>query len=94
MNADHALQEKAAVERGVEPFRQALSNQGLTLERGKTTILQINVGLLCNQSCRHCHLSAGPGRKENMDSKTAEDVIAYAKRSCFEAIDITGGAPD
>jgi len=94
MNADHALRAMGTVERGVEPFRQTISKQGLTLERGKTTILQINVGLLCNQSCRHCHLSAGPGRKENMDSKTAEEVIAYAKRSSFEAIDITGGAPE
>jgi radical SAM/Cys-rich protein len=94
MNADYALKEIGAVERAVEPFSQTLSRQGLSLERGKTTILQINVGLLCNQSCRHCHLKAGPGRKENMDSKTAEDVIAYAKRSSFEAIDITGGAPE
>jgi radical SAM/Cys-rich protein len=94
MDADHALQEIGTVERTVEPFRQTLFRHGLSLERGKTTTLQINVGLLCNQICRHCHLSAGPNRKENMDSGTADAVIAYAKRSCFEAIDITGGAPE
>lgn len=94
MNADYALQEIGSVERTPEPFRQTLFRHGLNLARGKTTTLQINVGLLCNQSCRHCHLSAGPGRKEIMDSETADAVIAYARRSGFEAIDITGGAPE
>jgi len=94
MNADYALQKIGSVEKTVEPFRQTLFRHGLNLARGKTTTLQINVGLLCNQSCRHCHLRAGPGRKENMDTETADTVIAYAKRSRFEAIDITGGAPE
>jgi radical SAM/Cys-rich protein len=78
----------------VEPFRQTLSRHGLKLERGQTTTLQINVGLICNQTCRHCHLSAGPGRKENMDLETADQVVDYAQRSSFEIIDITGGAPE
>ncbi|MBU4001094.1 MAG: arsenosugar biosynthesis radical SAM protein ArsS [Proteobacteria bacterium] len=77
-----------------ETFRQTLANHGLVLSRKKTTALQVNVGLLCNQRCRHCHLSAGPDRKENMDSETMDDIIAYADRSRFEAIDITGGAPE
>jgi radical SAM/Cys-rich protein len=94
MNADNVLQERAGAEKSLEPFRQTLLRHGLCLERDKTTILQINVGLRCNQVCRHCHLSAGPGQKENMDSETAEAVIAYAARSEFEAIDITGGAPE
>ena len=78
----------------IEPFNLTLSKHGLKLTRGKTTTLQINVGFLCNQTCRHCHLSAGPGRKENMDSETVEDVVSYAQRSHFEVIDITGGAPE
>jgi radical SAM/Cys-rich protein len=94
MNADNVLQERAGAEKSLEPFRQTLLRHGLCLERDKTTILQINVGLRCNQVCRHCHLSAGPGQKENMDSETAEAVIGYAARSGFEAIDITGGAPE
>jgi radical SAM/Cys-rich protein len=94
MDAENVLQETAAAEKGVEPFRQTLLRHGLRLERVKTTILQINVGLRCNQICRHCHLGAGPGRKENMDSETADAVIAYAGRSAFEAVDITGGAPE
>lgn len=94
MNVDYALQGSSVPEIIPEPFRQTLSQHGLGLERGKTTTLQINVGFLCNQSCRHCHLSAGPGRKESMNSVTAAAVIAYAARNCFDAIDITGGAPE
>lgn len=84
--------EKRAVT--IEPFRETLSRHGLRLERGRTTTLQINVGLFCNQTCRHCHLSAGPGRNENMDLEIADQVVDYAQRSSFELIDITGGAPE
>jgi len=78
----------------IDPFRQTLAKHGLTLERDQTTTLQVNVGLLCNQTCLHCHLSAGPGRKENMNSKTLDQIVDYAGRSSFEIIDITGGAPE
>lgn len=94
MNPGQALQEIGAAERPLDPFRQTLARQALKLERGRTTTLQINVGLLCNQSCRHCHLGAGPDRQENMSTETAEEVIAYAERSGFDVIDITGGAPE
>ena len=78
----------------IEPFGQILAKHGLTLERAHTTTLQVNVGLLCNQTCLHCHLSAGPGRKENMNSKTLDQIVDYAGRSSFAVIDITGGAPE
>jgi len=78
----------------VEPFRLTLSKHGLKMVRGDTSTLQINVGFLCNQACRHCHLSAGPGRKENMNMETANQVVDYASRSSFGTIDITGGAPE
>ena len=94
MNPELALQEMGAEERPLETFRQTLAKQALKLERGKTSTLQINVGLLCNQSCRHCHLDAGPHRPENMSAQTAQEVIAYAERSRFDVIDITGGAPE
>jgi len=84
--------EKKAVT--IEPFRQTLAKHGLTLERAQTTTLQVNMGLLCNQTCLHCHLNASPGRKENMNSKTLDQVVDYAGRSSFEVIDITGGAPE
>jgi radical SAM/Cys-rich protein len=94
MNGELALQESGLAERSIEPFCEILSKQGLRLERGDTTTLQVNVGLVCNQQCRHCHLAAGPGRKENMSAETAGDVIAYAERGRFQIIDITGGAPE
>jgi radical SAM/Cys-rich protein len=78
----------------IEPFNQTLCKHGLKLHRAKTTTLQINVGLLCDRVCRHCHLSAGPGRKENMDPDTVDEVVSYANRSGFETVDITGGAPE
>ncbi len=64
------------------------------LFRDKTTLLQINTGLLCNQVCKHCHLSAGPAKKELMDRKTVDGIAAFARRNTFSTIDITGGAPE
>ncbi|MFH2218693.1 MAG: arsenosugar biosynthesis radical SAM (seleno)protein ArsS [Pseudomonadota bacterium] len=79
---------------GIPPFSLNLSKRGLKLNRDKTRILQVNLGFLCNQACRHCHLNAGPARKENMESGIVDEVIDYARRSRFETIDITGGAPE
>jgi radical SAM/Cys-rich protein len=78
----------------IEPFRQALAHHGIELNRGKTTTLQVNVGLVCNQACRHCHLEAGPDRLEVMDARTMDAVVACAERFRFQVIDITGGAPE
>ncbi len=81
-------------EESVNAFDKALIQNKLVLKREKTTTCQINVGYLCNLSCQHCHLTAGPDRKENMTKKTAEQVILYAQRSKFDTIDLTGGAPE
>ena len=78
----------------VEPFGQTLAKHGLSLTRENTTTLQINVGLLCNQTCRHCHLQAGPNSEEVMNRETVDQVVELAQRFRFEAIDITGGAPE
>ena len=78
----------------LEGFRENLANNGLVLARDHCTTLQVNVGLLCNQLCKHCHLEAGPYRKEIMSGKTVEQVIDLAERFHFETIDITGGAPE
>jgi radical SAM/Cys-rich protein len=75
-------------------FERELGSRGLNLERGRTQTLQINVGLLCDLVCRHCHLSAGPGRREVMSRDTMDEVIAYAQRASFQLVDITGGAPE
>ncbi len=78
----------------VESFRATLATHGLKLERANPTTLQINVGLLCNQICRHCHLEAGPTRKELMDERTIEAIVSFANRFRFQTIDLTGGAPE
>lgn len=82
-------------ENKIKPFRETLKSRDLELKRGKTATLQINVGLLCNQACRHCHLDAGPNRREEMmDRKTMDDVASYARLCRFEMADVTGGAPE
>jgi radical SAM/Cys-rich protein len=75
-------------------FGETLARYGIRLDRGYTRTLQVNVGLLCNQVCRHCHLDAGPSRREVMSAQTMGEVVAYARRGRFETIDITGGAPE
>jgi radical SAM/Cys-rich protein len=79
---------------GLATFAQTLSAHGLELVRGKTHTLQVNVGLLCNLRCRHCHLEAGPHREEIMSLATMEAVLAYTARVAFDTIDVTGGAPE
>ncbi len=78
----------------IDPFHLMLSSHGIEIKRDQTRTLQINVGLKCNQKCRHCHLDAGPERTENMTRETMLAVVDYARRSHFDMIDITGGAPE
>jgi radical SAM/Cys-rich protein len=56
--------------------------------------LQVNVGKLCNQTCRHCHVAAGPTRTEIMTRPTAELVVEVLRRHNIPVVDITGGAPE
>lgn len=77
-----------------ELFAHTLAEQRLTLTRGDTQTLQLNLGFLCDLACRHCHLEAGPQRREVMSRETMDEVIAYAQRVPFAVIDITGGAPE
>jgi radical SAM/Cys-rich protein len=76
------------------PFYRTLARHDIRLVRNRTATLQVNLGLRCNQACKHCHLDAGPTRRESMDAKTVDAVVAYASRGGFETIDITGGAPE
>src|SRR5512140_387584 len=78
----------------VEPFADILLRHGLSLVRDRVHTLQVNTGYLCNLRCRHCHLEAGPGRKEIMSRETMEAVVSFAGRFPFPVIDITGGAPE
>src|ERR1043165_8595734 len=64
------------------------------LARGRLETLQVNVGYRCNQTCVHCHVNAGPTRTEEMDGRTASDVLAFLEASGIKTLDITGGAPE
>ena len=65
------------------------------LKRRAVETLQLNLGYRCNQSCVHCHVNAGPSRKEEMTAETIDAVIAFLAASPdIEAIDLTGGAPE
>jgi len=64
------------------------------LRRAHVQTLQVNLGYLCNQSCQHCHVGAGPRRRELMDLATMQDLLVLLKRGCFEVLDLTGGAPE
>ena len=64
------------------------------LRRGRLDTLQINVGYRCNQSCLHCHVNAGPTRREVMAAEVAEAIVRYLDASEVSTLDITGGAPE
>ena len=75
-------------------FDLALERHGCELERGRIRTLQINLGRLCNQACKHCHVEAGPKRTEVMDWPVMERVLALAGDPGVEVVDLTGGAPE
>lgn len=77
-------------------FDDFLNAQGIAeLQADGIEILQVNVGKLCNMTCRHCHVDAGPDRKaENMDRETVDLCLAAIRGSKIKTIDLTGGAPE
>ena len=62
--------------------------------RRRLETLQVNVGYVCNQTCLHCHVNAGPTRTESMSRQTAEQVLEYLAASGAATLDLTGGAPE
>ena len=80
---------------GLTPFATRLTEAGLpSLQASDITVFQLNVGKLCNQTCRHCHVDAGPDRTESMSRETAELCIAALAQTDIPTVDITGGAPE
>ncbi len=57
-------------------------------------IFQINMGKMCNQACKHCHVDAGPDRREIMTRETMEKILILLKTSSSHTVDLTGGAPE
>ncbi len=80
---------------GAPHFDELLSrHERGPLEAHAIEVLQVNVGKLCNQTCAHCHVDAGPDRREVMSRETAELVVALLRRQPIPTLDITGGAPE
>lgn len=77
------------------PFAEKLKAQGLfPLSAKPLEIFQINVGKMCNQVCKHCHVDAGPDRQEIMTRETMLLCIEAIKKSGAHTVDLTGGAPE
>jgi radical SAM/Cys-rich protein len=76
-------------------FEEAVARSGhWPLKPARLEILQINVGKLCNQTCRHCHVDAGPDRREVMTRETMALCLDALDQSAIPTVDITGGAPE
>jgi len=80
---------------GIPTFRGKLAESCIDpLRAGRIEILQVNVGKVCNQTCRHCHVDAGPDRRESMSLETADLCLDVLRRTDIGTLDITGGAPE
>jgi radical SAM/Cys-rich protein len=79
---------------GLMRFAERIHANGNGFHKRKIDVLQINMGKYCNQACLHCHVEAGPGRKEMMTRKTVEAVLRFLESAKILTVDITGGAPE
>ena len=76
-------------------FREKLALIGLLpLKSSGIEIFQVNMGKMCNQTCKHCHVDAGPDRKEIMTRYTMELCLRVLENSEIKVVDLTGGAPE
>jgi radical SAM/Cys-rich protein len=84
-----------AVTAGLQKFEErVLDIRGEHLTATRIDVLQANLGYRCNMSCKHCHVEAGPARKEMMSAETVDDVLFALGQSDIPALDLTGGAPE
>jgi radical SAM/Cys-rich protein len=76
-------------------FESKLQAIGLSpFNRLQTQVLQVNVGKMCNQTCKHCHVDAGPDRKEIMTRETMQQCLDVLAATSIQTVDLTGGAPE
>src|SRR5438046_1083776 len=73
---------------------EKLGAHSLSLRRARPEILQVNVGKLCNLTCMHCHVNAGPKRKEIMTRETIDRIIDWLAKTDIPTVDLTGGATE
>lgn len=80
---------------GIASFKERIDPIGLyPLKPNLLHTLQINLGKMCNQTCKHCHVDAGPDRKEIMTRETMEACLLAIDKGDFKTVDLTGGAPE
>ena len=76
-------------------FKDKIAKTGhFPLKPKKLEILQLNLGYMCNQVCSHCHVDAGPDRKEIMTRETMQQCLEVIKGTSAHTLDLTGGAPE
>jgi radical SAM/Cys-rich protein len=75
-------------------FSDRVAAGGRQLRRARPEILQVNVGKLCNLTCMHCHVNAGPKRKEIIARETIDRVVQWLAGTEIPTVDLTGGAPE
>ena len=90
-----STREDATTQRGISTFQEKISTEGFyPLHASSLEILQVNLGYLCNQTCKHCHVDAGPDRKELSSRENLELCLAICEKNEIPTLDITGGAPE
>jgi len=82
------------ISQGMNRFALKLIEHSISLRRARPEVLQINTGKLCNLTCVHCHVNAGPNRKEIMTRETVDRIIDWLAKTDIPTVDITGGAPE
>lgn len=88
------LAKSASLPSAAFDFDARLAAHGAELRACRVETLQVNVGKLCNQACKHCHVDASPARTEIMTRETAEQIADAVRRFSIKIVDITGGAPE
>jgi radical SAM/Cys-rich protein len=90
-----AMQRQILEDLPLRSFAEATASAGYRPLRAKgVKVLQINVGKRCNQTCQHCHVDAGPDRKEVMTREVLDACLNFLAHSDIPTLDITGGAPE
>jgi radical SAM/Cys-rich protein len=93
--ADPVEQRRLLEQIAVPAFSSTLARAGLApLTAAGIAVLQVNLGKLCNQTCQHCHVDAGPDRREVMTAETMQHCLEVLRLAGIPTLDLTGGAPE
>lgn len=92
---ERAIRRRALNSLGIPSFGSFLQQQNASIQRREPKLLQMNIGLYCNQACGHCHVESSPLRTESMSTETIVQCIKLLQSTpSIETLDITGGAPE